>query len=235
MEYNTQQFQPGQVLKAAQLNEMDVALKTAMQGALPVTVDLRKIKRTKETREAVQINVSGLTQGSQYFIQLYTQSRDGKAWTKMYSDSAQSELYGYQPKLAGKVRSGRADSPATYFTSDIPYWMSNNGVLISRWPIDTIINSRYDLTIIPAKWLINNLKPNEAPDFDVDNYSLIGLKRGRNGSLKFKAAVLEKLSNGAFQLVGLSDTAFLISSPNNCVSIEPDDVCITTGLSIRLR
>jgi hypothetical protein len=219
MNYTPQQFKSGQVLRAAQLNNMDTAIKTAMASALPVKVELRKQNKS-ETKQgvpvdaAVNIRISNLNPDATYVIQLYTKSRDGQRWVTMYDEEDASELYGYRRRLAGKVYTGEKGLPFEHFDTTIPSWMPNNGVLTSRWLIPANVRS-YTLELKPQEWLLDNLKPMHAAYWSECNntYNFIGVKNSRHRSLQFKVGVLEQRPTVVDQLVGLSDTTILIANP----------------------
>ena len=219
MDYTPQQFKSGQVLRAAQLNNMDTAIKTAMASALPVKVALRKQNCKKDEHgvmqeAAVDIYISNLNPDATYVIQMYTKSRDGQRWVTMYDEEDASDLYGYRRSLAGKVYTGEKDFPYEHFDTTIPSWMPNNGVLQSQWPIPANVQS-YMLELKPQVWLLDNLKPLHAAHWSECNnkYNFIGVKNSRHRSLQFKVGVLEQhpTIKSHKQLVGLSDTAILIA------------------------
>lgn len=228
MEYNAQQFQAGQVLRASQLNAMDAAIKTTMKNTLPVTVEI-----TKGTHSKLNIHMDGLEPYTQYVIQLYRNhisetSMDGLgSWYMMWNDQIGRSDCGYYT-LAGKPRKIGQGVVESSFPSETPSWMTNNGILESRWFIDNGATPRYTFSINTPEWILDNLKPTDDEWEDVrqtettDSYRyhksvcrLIGTNKYSNKSLKFRVGILQADSNGGYQLVGLSNTVINVGARPN--------------------
>ena len=234
MEYNAQQFQAGQVLRASQLNAMDAAIKTTMKNTLPVTVEI-----TKSTHSQLNIHIDGLDPKMHYVIQLYRNhlsetSMEGiGSWYMMWNDQVGHSDCGYCT-LAGKPRKKGQGVVESSFPSETPSWMTNNGILVSRWSIDHGAGS-YLLSIDTPEWILDNLKPNGAEWEDVSqtdtsgSYTyrksvcrLIGTNKFHNKSLKFRVGVLQVDSDGSSQLVGLSNTVINVGARANRNALRTD-------------
>lgn len=222
MEYTSQQFQAGQVLRASQLNAMDAALKTSMKSARPVEVYLDKTYSNSETvgigrGRHITIRAVGLTPNTNYAIQLFRWSNSRKAWVSMYSDEKNDETFGWY-FLKGSIMRGETNRPLNYFTDEIPTWMTNNGKLKSRWlfTTNTTNYTNYTKYIKVASWIVDAFKP--AGDANEGHWStgqcaLIGIPQKKHRALKFKAGILQKMPNGSFELVGMSDSTLNIYAP----------------------
>lgn len=209
MDYTTQQFQAGQVLRASQLNAMDAALKTSMKSALPVEVNLGK-KHLGMVGTKVIISAKGLEPNTDYALQLFKYSKSAHAWEIMWDDTTGQSNFGWE-FLRGRVRSRRIDDNTyTYFTEDVPYWMPNAGILQSRWLFHTAASeSEKAITFMPTTWILDALKP-LATSWNATSYGIIGATGHKHQSLKIKAGIMQKMPNGTFQLVGLSSATFNI-------------------------
>lgn len=222
MIYNTHDFQAGQVLKASQLNAIEAAIKMMMKKALPADIEF-----AKSTKGRVSIHVSGLDPEKEYVIQLYrmyTNPDDSRAWQMMWNEKKQESNSGWKFLKGGTRTADEGGLNKKAFTEYTPTWMPNNGVLISRWPVSLGSDeTSYILKINPKTWILDNLKPVgeawESTDQKVTVKgqtsnkavcALIGTNSKKNQSLKFKAGLLQKESDGTYQLVGMSDTTLVI-------------------------
>ena len=207
MNYTTQQFQAGQVLRASQLNAMDNALKTSMKSALPVEVNLGKLHVGLHGTRGI-ISAKGLEPNTDYALQLFKYSKSKHAWEIMWDDTTGQSNFGWE-FLRGRVRSRSVDDDTyTYFTEDVPSWMPNAGILQSRWLFSTAATeSEKTITFMPATWILDALKP-LATSWNTASYGIIGATGHKHQSLKIKAGIMQKMPNGAFQLVGMSPATF---------------------------
>lgn len=204
MEYIKHGFKAGDVLKADQLNRLEDAVGLAMQTALPVTLNI--IKRESAV---IDIVLMGLRSKEQYTIQLFRKSRSSHTYEPMFDDTSGEERWGWS-LLAGKPY--RCDSGSvvhSYFTTDIPSWMPNSGILQSRWVMTTKagkVGTRASLQIDLSTWLLDGLKPIEN-NWEGNIHALIGLNKHRDNCLKFKVGVFDKEG----QLVAFSNNAIYVS------------------------
>ena len=222
MNYNTHDFQAGQVLKASQLNAIEAAIKMMMKKALPADIEF-----AKSTKGLISIHVSGLDPEKEYVIQLYrmyTNPDDSRAWQMMWNEKKQESNSGWKFLKGGTRTADEGGLNKKAFTEYTPTWMPNNGVLVSRWPVSLGLDeTSYILKINPKTWILDNLKPvgeawestDQKVTFKSQTYNkavcaLIGTNSKKNQSLKFKAGLLQKEPDGTYQLVGMSDTTLAI-------------------------
>lgn len=208
MNYTTQQFQAGQVLRASQLNAMDNAIKTSMKSALPVEVNLGK-QHIGVIGTHVTVHAKGLEPNTDYALQLFRYSQTKHVWDIMWDDTTGQSNFGWA-FLKGKVRSAnKKAATAEYFTEEVPDWMPNAGVLQSRWLFSTTASeSERLITFTPTTWILDALKPIGCNWDDAANCGILGARSNRHASIKIKAGIMQKMSNGSFQLVGMSTATF---------------------------
>lgn len=204
MEYTQQQFSAGQVLRASQLNAMDAAIRTSMKSALPVEINFGKYSEAMNGTFAL-ICAKGLERNTQYAIQLFRWSRSKHEWVTMWDEDRESSNFGWA-QLCGKIRTDNhtnTGSTYSYFTDEIPDWMPNGGYLQSRWLFTTSDTDTKQITFQPKYWIRDALKP-RGSSWDASKVALIGAKAGEQSSLRLKAGILQKKTDGSFELVGMS-------------------------------
>ena len=204
MEYIKHGFKAGDVLRADQLNRLEDAVGLAMQSALPVTLNI-----IKREGAVIDIVLSGLRSSEQYTIQLFRKSRSTHTYESMFDDASGTERWGWS-LLAGKPYAVSTGGVVhSYFTTSIPSWMPNSGILKSRWVITTkagLVGTRASIQIDLGTWLLDMLKPTKN-NWEENIHALIGLNKHRDNCLKFKVGVFDKEG----QLVAFSNDAIYVS------------------------
>ena len=234
MEYTSQRFSAGQVLRASQLNAMDEAIKTSMRSALPVTVELSKAYHRhvqslpdaigdKGSGTRIVVTATGLDPNLQYRFQIFRFSKSRNDWVQLNSDNNPETAFGWAC-VKGTVRARNKQTGLnSFFTTAVPDWMPNNGVLQGKWEFTLDHETSKVLYINPKQWILDALKPSAADwDYDTGKVRLIGTRGKRYESLKFKVGVVCVPPSGPSQLVGLSKSVLSVYAEGGNSSVNGD-------------